>query len=1201
MLLTSSSSGSPVLYQLDGSTMRISHRFREMKEINSVHCNSDDTLYVASGQSTSIHIYDLNIGDLRCDMPNVHHSFINVCRFANTMPSIMVSSSLDCSIKLWDLRSKRPVMLLRRGSGRPNVTVSFSPDDSKIVVSAVDNHILQYDITAGRSTNVTSGSKLKIPEIGCSFNYSRAYYTASGENILIGSSNESSLHLCDAFTGSLLRSTELYHGQRGPSMYVQSLRGHPVVEGKVGVLVSYRYKPDPFEIVLLDFDKLQDGSPQPFVSTACSLWNLGTDILKGVQNTGDILLLPKPSQPLKQMLSKAEESEKVSDGKPRGSIETQKEEGDVASGIPRPPPARHGLSSRNVSPTSPTRVVWNPASFRAIRCDRLILRARWPWFRRNEINLVFPRIVASSALALSSTLAFDSQPEGKHRLGLESDGEDESTAQIHDNLEFEMEVPGIDSVGLRVLVGYICTGDLIFNTERTETTEIGGKWISEWSLQSVYTIAKETGLDGFCQLVNKWILHMRMDLVTAPRISRFARRVGARVLLACVDDFIIRTNGFRGRGIQGEEKELVKKQSSREATVPGFLRRGHTVDTYKGLAYVIGGYDPESGGPVDLTVIPAIDVENSVWWLLPSTCAKSKVAPKPIRQPLQDRKIITSDSKRNRNLMPDSLCFHASCLVGNTIFTFGGGTDSFCTNNVWALDLSNLTWSRVVVSPSEALETEPRPRKEHNPSPGFTILVRPLLRGRVVLSDLFILRYEKTSDEWSWWRPRVDDHPGAAKRYLHTCFIVPRCPRGGRDRNQGEEKKSRPKFKDTIGIFGGYDKDRCATKAGIFTVDRTHGRWVQQSMGVLRGNTPPPPCPPPYNSLSFDLSKLYICGEGLTKTNPSHDSADTSKAPEDKKSKNLPANPANPPEVSRQFPESSRDFPEEKDEKTDRVVLRTRDGRVIVCYRKMLAWRSDFFKRMFKSCMMEGNHRVITIDQITHQALKSMVGFLHTHEIPRVPLTDPLYSQEHGVVNKFSRARYLRLTRIHLPGPEITSLQNTLINLEGLLDGNDSKIRSPVFRTAFRTARIRKRGKELMYAQSQPQIWGPMGSAEERETVLKVLAMIVYADRFGLEHFRNRLERRLQPFITLGNVYALYEFSRRFNSPGLSDLALNYLVCHTIRTAGSSARRRGSGEPHSPAEKRRASSVGPSEDGRERIDVIAKFRALSLLSGDMDS
>lgn len=115
--------------------------FDEFDQLTSVHVNSLDELFLASGYSKHVALYDINTGKRLQVFTDMHREHINVVKFANHSPSIFATSSFDHDVKLWDLRQKPVHPCYTTSSGRGNVMVCFSPDDQYLLASAVDNEV----------------------------------------------------------------------------------------------------------------------------------------------------------------------------------------------------------------------------------------------------------------------------------------------------------------------------------------------------------------------------------------------------------------------------------------------------------------------------------------------------------------------------------------------------------------------------------------------------------------------------------------------------------------------------------------------------------------------------------------------------------------------------------------------------------------------------------------------------------------------------------------------------------------------------------------------------------------------------------------------------------------------------------------------------------------------------------------------------
>lgn len=115
--------------------------FDEFDQLTSVHVNSTDELFLASGYSKNVALYDISSGRRVQDFADMHREHINVVKFSNHSPSLFATSSFDQDVKMWDIRQKPNRPCYTASSSRGNVMVCFSPDDHYLLVSAVDNEV----------------------------------------------------------------------------------------------------------------------------------------------------------------------------------------------------------------------------------------------------------------------------------------------------------------------------------------------------------------------------------------------------------------------------------------------------------------------------------------------------------------------------------------------------------------------------------------------------------------------------------------------------------------------------------------------------------------------------------------------------------------------------------------------------------------------------------------------------------------------------------------------------------------------------------------------------------------------------------------------------------------------------------------------------------------------------------------------------
>ncbi|KAM5549515.1 hypothetical protein ABKV19_000770 [Rosa sericea] len=158
--------------------------FDEFDQLTSVHVNSTNELFLASGYSRDVALYDISSGKRLQVFTNMHREHINVMKFANHSPSVFAASSFDQDVKMWDLRQKPISPCYSSSSSRGNVMVCFSPDDHYLLVSAVDNEVRQLLAVDGRLH-----LNFEIASTGSSQNYTRSYYM-NGRDYIIGEYTE---------------------------------------------------------------------------------------------------------------------------------------------------------------------------------------------------------------------------------------------------------------------------------------------------------------------------------------------------------------------------------------------------------------------------------------------------------------------------------------------------------------------------------------------------------------------------------------------------------------------------------------------------------------------------------------------------------------------------------------------------------------------------------------------------------------------------------------------------------------------------------------------------------------------------------------------------------------------------------------------------------------------------------------------------
>jgi WD40 repeat protein len=220
------------------------HTYDDFEQLTSVHINSTDDYFLASGYAKHVGLYDLRTGTQLQIFPDLHQEHINVVKFAHHSPYLFATSSFDKDIKMWDIRQKVTTPIYTAHSTRGNVMVCFSHDDHYLLSSAVDNEVRQHLAVDGRLH-----LKFDIAPTRSIQNYTRSYYLNNRDYIITGSCEENIVRVCCAQTGRRLRDLSLEGRGLKNSLYVQSLRGDPFKDFHFCVLVAYNHPHSKSEIV----------------------------------------------------------------------------------------------------------------------------------------------------------------------------------------------------------------------------------------------------------------------------------------------------------------------------------------------------------------------------------------------------------------------------------------------------------------------------------------------------------------------------------------------------------------------------------------------------------------------------------------------------------------------------------------------------------------------------------------------------------------------------------------------------------------------------------------------------------------------------------------------------------------------------------------------------------------------------------------
>ncbi|KAK9165891.1 hypothetical protein Scep_001082 [Stephania cephalantha] len=261
-LIAGSDNGSLQLYDMHQMPSTVAETYTSanfvsfdgFEQLTSLHVNSTDEYFIASGYSKNVALYDIGSGKRLQVISDMHNGHINVVKFAHHSPSLFATSSFDRDVKLWDLRQCPSRPCYTSSSSKGNVMVCFSPDDQYLLSSAVDNEVKQLLAVDGRVH-----MKFEIASTGSAQNYTRSYYLNGRDYVISGSCEEHVVRICCARTGRRLRDVSLETRGSRNSIFVQSLRGDPFRDFNMSVLAAYMRPSSKFEILKINLMESNKG------------------------------------------------------------------------------------------------------------------------------------------------------------------------------------------------------------------------------------------------------------------------------------------------------------------------------------------------------------------------------------------------------------------------------------------------------------------------------------------------------------------------------------------------------------------------------------------------------------------------------------------------------------------------------------------------------------------------------------------------------------------------------------------------------------------------------------------------------------------------------------------------------------------------------------------------------------------------------
>ncbi|ORY71669.1 WD40-repeat-containing domain protein [Pseudomassariella vexata] len=183
-------------------------------EVLSLTVSSDNARFASSGGDRTVFLWDVTTAKtIRRFGGNAqsHSARINAVALAGEDDSLIVSGSLDASVRLWDCKSTsfKPVQVLTEARDAISAVVVRGPE---ILAGSVDGRVRSYDVRMGRCVTDVQGPSV-----------TSLCLTKDGKAVLVGSL-DSKVRLMDRESGGCLK-TYADPGRKNEDLRMQAILG----------------------------------------------------------------------------------------------------------------------------------------------------------------------------------------------------------------------------------------------------------------------------------------------------------------------------------------------------------------------------------------------------------------------------------------------------------------------------------------------------------------------------------------------------------------------------------------------------------------------------------------------------------------------------------------------------------------------------------------------------------------------------------------------------------------------------------------------------------------------------------------------------------------------------------------------------------------------------------------------------------------